>query len=143
MLFGKKKRRIHNILIVEDEPLVAFDNEHLLGDEGFEIVDTTDSVTEAIAVIDGDMPVDLVLVDVKLKDGSGIDVAKAAHDAGMRVLFVTGNCPTEARELASGCLAKPYSPRDLLAAIDAIEAVADGKKHKKLPRNFSLFAADA
>jgi len=30
MLFDKTRRRISNILIVEDEPLVAFDNEHLL-----------------------------------------------------------------------------------------------------------------
>ena len=27
MLFGKRERRISRIMIVEDEPLVAFDNE--------------------------------------------------------------------------------------------------------------------
>ncbi|WNO54955.1 response regulator [Stakelama saccharophila] len=143
MLFGKKKRRINNILIVEDEPLVAFDTEHFLGDEGFSIVDTTDSVIEARSVLEGPMPVDLVLVDVKLNDGSGIDVAQAAHAAGVLVLFVTGNCPAEARELAAGCLSKPYTQRDLMTAIDAIEAVAEGRKPKKLPANFSLFDAAA
>lgn len=141
MLFGKKKRQIHNVLIVEDEPLVAFDTEHFLGDEGFAIVDTTDSVVEAQAVIAGEMPVDLVVVDVNLKDGSGIEVAKAAHEAGILALFVTGNCPTEARDVAAGCLSKPYSQRDLIAAIDAIDAVAAGKQPKKLPDNFSLFDA--
>ena len=36
MLFGKRERRIGRILIVEDEPLVAFDNESMLKDAGYE-----------------------------------------------------------------------------------------------------------
>ncbi len=38
MLFGKPKRVVKRILIVEDEPLTAFDNETMLGDAGYEIV---------------------------------------------------------------------------------------------------------
>ena len=38
MLFGKRERLIRRILIVEDEPLVAFDNEYLLKDAGYEVV---------------------------------------------------------------------------------------------------------
>ncbi len=34
MLFGKRKRIVNRILIVEDEPLTAFDNENLIGDAG-------------------------------------------------------------------------------------------------------------
>ena len=44
-----------------------------------------------------------------------------------------------ARALAAGCLSKPYGPRDLTAAIDAIEAVLDGQQPKKLSPPFSLF----
>tara|TARA_B100000678_G_scaffold218083_1_gene185451 strand:- start:85 stop:516 length:432 start_codon:yes stop_codon:yes gene_type:complete len=139
MLFGKKKRRIHNILIVEDEPLVAFDTEHLLSDEGFEIVATVDTVADAVSLIAQGAAIDLVLVDVALSDGSGIEVARAAHEHGVSALFVTGDCPVDAREFAAGCLAKPYNPRELLAAIDAIGAVVEGEKPKKLPGNLSLF----
>ncbi len=139
MIFAKKKRRIERVLVVEDEPLVAFDTEHFLGAAGFEIVGTLDSVAEALQAIDADPTIDLVLVDVNLSDGTGIDVAKAAYDAGIQVLFVTGNCPGDARALAAGCLSKPYPQRDLLAAIDAIEAVLDGQKPKRLPQSFSLF----
>jgi DNA-binding response OmpR family regulator len=140
MLFGKKKRRIERLLVVEDEPLVAFDTEHFLDAEGFEIVATVDTVADALRVIgEEDQEIDLVLVDVSLSDGSGIDVAQAAHERGFPVLFVTGNCPGEARALAAGCLSKPYPQRDLLAAIDAIEAVTEGKKPKRLPNSFSLF----
>lgn len=138
MLFGKKTRRIGRILIVEDEPLVAFDTEHFLREAGFEIVATVDRVATATAVMDNG-GIDLVLVDISLADGSGLDVASAAHRAGILVLFVTGACPDGARDVAAGCLAKPYSQRDLLSAIDAVEAVQEGKKPKRLPGGFHLF----
>lgn len=143
MLFGKKKRRISRLLIVEDEPLIAFDTEHFLRELEFEIVATVDRVADAMKVIRGKQAVDLVLVDVSLADGSGIDVARAAHGADILVLFVTGECPAGGREVAAGCLSKPYAQRDLLAAIDAIEAVLDGKKPKRIPGGFSLFAKAA
>jgi CheY-like chemotaxis protein len=143
MRLGRKKRRIERVLVVEDEPLVAFDTEHFLTGEGFTIVATVDSVADALAAIDGGDEIDLVLVDVRLSDGSGVEVARRASARGIRVLFVTGNCPGEARALAAGCLAKPYPQRDLLAAIVAIEAVIDGQSPKRLPQSFSLFAAAA
>lgn len=140
MLFGRKKRRIANILIVEDEPLVAFDTEHFLGEEGYRIVATVDRVADAIAHLGREPVIDLVLLDVDLTDGSGIEVARAAHGRDIAVLFVTGNCPGEAIKLARGCLAKPYPQRDLLAAIEAIGAVLDGEATpRRLPPSFSLF----
>ena len=140
MLFVKKKRLIERVLLVEDEPLVAFDTEHFLAHEGFEIVATVDSVSGALAVIADDPAIDLVLVDVELVDGSGVDVARAAQAQGVRVIFVTANCPGEARKLAAGCLSKPYPQRDLLAAIAAIEAViGGGAAPRRLPASFSLF----
>jgi DNA-binding response OmpR family regulator len=139
MLFGKKKRRICRLLIVEDEPLVAFDTEHFLREAEFEILATVDRVAAALKVIRVEEGIDLVLVDISLADGSGLDVAHAAHGAGITVLFVTGACPQGARDVAAGCLSKPYAQRDLLAAIDAIEAVLEGRKPKKLPVGFNLF----
>lgn len=141
MLFVKKKRLIERVLLVEDEPLVAFDTEHFLIVEGFEVVATVDSVADALAAIEGEgeAAIDLVLLDVQLSDGSGIAVAQAAAERGVQVLFVTGNCPGEARRLAAGCLSKPYPQRDLLAAIGAVEAMMAGRKPRKLPTSFSLF----
>lgn len=139
MLFGRKKRQIERLLIVEDEPLIAFDNEHFLRGSGFEITATVDSVADALRVMADEEGIDLVLVDVDLSDGSGVTVAQAAHAKGIAVLFVTGNCPGDARALAAGCLSKPYPQRDLVAAIDAIEAVVVGKTPKRLPGSFSLF----
>lgn len=138
-LFERKKRRFNRLLIVEDEPLVAFDTEYFLRDEGFDVVATLDRVDDAVALIQSGAQIDLVLADISLADGSGIDVATAAAGAGIAVLFVTGQCPVDARSLADGCLGKPYAQRDLALAIAAIEAVRDGAVPKRLPAGLSLF----
>jgi len=139
MLFGKKKRSIVRLLIAEDEPLVAFDTEYLLTEQNFTVVATVDRVAQAIAVIENGAAIDLVLVDVNLADGSGIDVARAARARGMPVMFVTGNFPDEAAEFAVACLSKPYAQRDLLDAIAVLEHRSAGKKVRKLPAGFRLF----
>jgi DNA-binding response OmpR family regulator len=138
-VFGKKERRLNRLLVVEDEPLVAFATERFLGDEGFEIVGTVDRVTDAVALLSDGLAIDLVLVDMNLADGSGIEVARRARERGVSVMFVTGACPAEATELADGCLAKPYAPRHLLAAITAIERAQDGRVPRRLPAGFRLF----
>lgn len=140
MLFGRRERAIKRILIVEDEPLVAFDNEHFLRDAGYEVPDVVDTAGDAVGRI-GHEPLDLVLADVNLSDGSGLDVARAAQEAGVPLLFVTGACPPQAQALAVGCLAKPYSQRDLLASIEAVEATLAGRKPKRRPRGLTLFGA--
>ena len=140
MLFGKKKRLITRLLVVEDEPLVAFDAEHLLRDAKYEIVATVDRVADALAEIADGKPIDLVLADVTLADGSGLDVARAARERGIPVLFVTGSFPAEAEALAAGCLDKPYAQRDLIGAIEAIEAGLQGKSPKRVPSGFRMFA---
>ncbi len=139
MLFDSRARTINRLLIVEDEPLVAFDTEHGLSDAGYEIVATVDRVEDALHVIEQE-ELDLVLADVALsEDGNGIEVAKAASRKGIAVLFVTAQCPIEAQQFAVGCLAKPYRPRDLLIAIDAIDAQRQNKRMRRLPEGLSLY----
>ncbi len=139
MLFGKRERLIRRILIVEDEPLVAFDNEHLLRETGYDVVATVDNAAAALVVIAAE-PLDLVLSDIALNgDGDGVDVARAAQAKGVPVLFATGNCTPEAQALAVGCLAKPYAGKVLLSALDAIDARLQGR-FRKPPRQLILYA---
>ena len=139
MLFGKRERAIRRILIVEDEPLVAFDNEHLLRECGYEVVATVDTLAEAVRVL-GEEEVDLVLSDIKLNgDGDGMDVARAAGARAVPVLFVTANCPVEARGLGLGCLAKPYTDKVLKGALEAVDRRLQGKRAKRLPAGLSLY----
>lgn len=139
MIFGRKKRQIERLLVVEDEPLVAFDTEYFLSDAAYHIVATVDRVADALEVIGSDSVIDLVLVDVNLADGSGLDVARAAAARSVPVLFVTGHFPDEAIAIAAGCLAKPYTTKDLLAAIAAVEAALGGTPPKRLPPGLRLF----
>jgi DNA-binding response OmpR family regulator len=139
MLFGKRERRISRIMIVEDEPLVAFDNEYMLKDAGYEVVATVASLADALAVIEAEA-LDLVLTDISLSgDGDGIDVARAAGAKQIPVLFVTGNCSEEAKSLALGCLSKPYSERVLLRALSAIDDHIQGKAVKRVPEQLTLY----
>ena len=139
MLFGKRERAIRRIMIVEDEPLVAFDNEHMLGEAGYEVVATVDTLADAVRYLETEK-LDLVLSDIKLRgEGDGTDVAREAAKHGVTVLFVSGNCPVEARSLAVGCLAKPYSEKTLKAALDALDLAMRGKAVKKLPAGLSLY----
>lgn len=140
MVFGHKKGVISRLLICEDEPLVAFDHEHLLTEEGFEVVATVDRADDAIAVLDAHDRIDLVLADISLAAGTGIEVARHAAAKGIAVIFVTGDCPTEGKKFARGCLAKPFRPAELLAAIAAVDGQLQGHpRPRRLPSGFALF----
>lgn len=135
----KRRKAIRTVLVVEDEPLVAFDNEHALAQAGYRIAATVDDHDHAVRVMD-EGGVDLVIADVAIHgEKSGIDVARHAGLYGLPVLFVTGHCPAEARTLAIGCLAKPYGPRDLVAAIGVVDALLRGARRPKLPPGLNLF----
>src|SRR6478609_3931953 len=138
MLFGKRSRIVKRILIVEDEPLTAFDNENMLKDAGYEIVGTVDDFDEALRVLESE-EVDLVLSDVRLRSQqNGIDLARHASERKVPTLFATGHAYPHAAEVAVGCLAKPYSERQLLKAVELVDRCLQGEK-VKAPKGLELF----
>ena len=140
MLFGKRKQVVKRILIVEDEPLTAFDSENMLGDAGYEIVATVDDLDEALKVLDEEQ-VDLILSDVRLRrQQTGIHLARAAKDKGIPTLFATGHPYPGASEIAVGCLLKPYTERQLCKAIECVDRHLQGEKVKP-PKGLELFIA--
>ena len=143
VLFSKRKRIVKRILIVEDEPLVAFDNETMVADAGYEVVATVDEYEDAVEVLNSELEelapggdededprgVDLVLTDISLAgERDGYDVARAAKERGVPVLFVTATPPEGAEELALGYLLKPYQERTLRGALKAIDRKLAGEK---------------
>lgn len=138
MLFERAPGSITKLLIVEDEPLVAFDNEYFLGSNGYTVVGTIDNADEASALI-AKGGIDLALCDLKLNGSDGRDVAIAAKAAGIPVLFVTATCPTDAQDIAVGCLAKPYNQKDLKSAIQAVADHLEGKKPKGVPKGLTIY----
>ena len=141
MLFGKRKRIVKRILVVEDEPLTAFDNETMLSAAGYEIVATLDGFDEALEAM-GREQIDLILSDIRLRSQqTGIDLAKAARDRGIPTLFASGHAMPAAAEVAVGCLKKPYSERQLKDAIDCVDRHLGGERVK--PRDgFELFIVE-
>jgi len=138
MLFGKRKQVVKRILIVEDEPLTAFDNENILGDAGYEIVATVDDLHEALEVLERE-EVHLVLSDVRLrKQQTGIKLAQKAKQKGVPTLFATGHTYPGASEIAVGCLFKPYNERQLTKAIECVDRHLQGQKVKP-PKGLELF----
>jgi DNA-binding response OmpR family regulator len=139
MLFGKRERAIRRIVVVEDEPLIAFDIEHMLGDAGYEVVATVDNLADVTRLI-AEEAIDLILSDIQLRgDGDGLDVARAAAAKNVPVLFVSGNCPADAQTLGVGCLAKPYSEKTLRSALTALDRKLRGETVKRLPPGLSLY----
>ena len=60
------------ILVVDDEPSVTGSMEMILGDAGFEVL-AAHSFSSAVDVLK-QTRVDLVITDLRMSDGSGIDV---------------------------------------------------------------------
>ena len=139
MLFGRRKRIVKRILIVEDEPLVAFDNENSLGDHGYEIVATVDDYDRAIEILNSDEEVHLILSDVRLRsEQTGLDLARHAKSKGVPTLFATGQPHEGAHEVAVGTLMKPYSERQLVKAIECIDLHLQNESYKA-PKGLKIF----
>ena len=116
------------ILIVEDNRLVTDAYTVLLEQAGYQ-VRAARSVAEAIE-IGMTTRIDLVLLDLRLPDGSGIDVLDALrghHRLPRATLAMTGHNDAASRKscLDAGCadvLVKPVPIRDLLTQIERLLA---------------------
>ena len=123
MLFASRPSCIKRLLVIEDDPLVAFDYEHTLQHSGYAVVATVDSGEAAVAVMAAEA-VDAIVLDLGLAGHmSGREVARLARDRGIAVLLVTGQCPDDAADIALACLNKPHSPAALIGALRAIETM--------------------
>jgi len=144
MLFGKRKRIVKRILIVEDEPLIAFDNETMLADLGYEVVATLDSFDSAIEQLDKE-EIHLILTDLRLTGKrTGMDLARAAKGRGVPTLFATGHeLPPGAAGVAIGCLTKPYNERTLKNALNCIDKHLAGEKVKRPPKGMQFFQGES
>ena len=120
-------RPVLRLLIVDDHEVVRQGLVALLDRrEGFQVVAEAGSVAEAIEQAARVEP-DLVIMDVRLPDGSGVEACReirAEHPA-TRVVMLT-SYPDEEAVLsaivagASGYLLKQVRARDLVAALEAV-----------------------
>jgi CheY-like chemotaxis protein len=77
------------VLIVEDEPMVAWLLDDMLVDFGCAVVGTADRVEEALAMIEG-RPIDAVVLDVNLRGQMSYPVADVLAARGVPFVLTTG-----------------------------------------------------
>ncbi|WP_347091078.1 response regulator [Sphingomonas parapaucimobilis] len=123
-----------NLLIIEDEALVAMLVEDALTLHGHRVIGIADTVAAAMALVDRERP-DLALCDVKLADGdSGLTAAQLLAERGIPCIFLSGNCPERGgHSLVIGCIAKPFRAGSLGAAVRAAHVVAQGGRPSDPP----------
>lgn len=129
-----------NILIVEDEALVAMLIEDALTLHGHRVVGIADTLAAAMALAEGDRP-DLALCDVRLAHGdSGVAIAQALAARDIPCVFLSGNCPDAVSDpRIIGCVAKPFHTAGLGMAVDAAYRVARGDTPERLPPELVLY----
>lgn len=113
-----------NVLIVEDESIVAKDIQQSLKKLGYNVVDTASTGENAIKLAEEKHP-DLILMDIMLKgEMSGIDVAEyVKKNLNIPVIFLTAYADESTLNKAKmtepyGYIIKPFKEVDLHTAIE-------------------------
>ena len=110
-----------NILIVEDEPLIAMMLEDVLDVLGKTLAGTADTVADALVLIEAG-GIDAAILDVNLRGGEkSWPIAEALAARGVPFVFATGGSEDSIAENYRGrpTLAKPFT-------MDAVAKVLDG-----------------
>jgi len=113
------------VLVVDDEPQIAEVLQAYLEREGLQVEPCTD-VASAVAALQRNRP-DLMILDITLPDGSGLDILRRATVPGERIptIMLTARSDEADRivglELgADDYVTKPFSPREVVARVRAL-----------------------
>lgn len=130
------------ILIVEDEALLAMDLEAMIEDSGHTVVGEAASLREVRSLRLENDP-HIAFVDIQLDEGSsGLDVCALILErwSTTAVVFVTANPKKIPSDFcgAHGVIPKPFSRSGLMSAMRYIEeGVCDPPPHSEQPSSFT------
>jgi phosphate regulon transcriptional regulator PhoB len=123
----------NKILVVEDEPDIRKLVHYNLAQERYKVLEAEDG-EQALKVVQRDKP-NLVILDLMLPGLSGMEVCKLLRErpdtARLPILMLTAKAAEADRVVglemgADDYLAKPFSPRELVARVRAILRRANG-----------------
>lgn len=119
----ERRAQAPRVMVIEDEPLIAMGLKMVLENMGCEVPAVVDTEDAAVSSAEN-MEFDLILADVRLKDGNdGITaVQRILSHREVPVLFVTGNAG-EVHNRGMGhirVLSKPFMPAALERTVRAI-----------------------
>lgn len=116
--WGQFAPTANKVLVVDDEPIVVNSIRKILSRKGFSVQEAFTCKDALAAVFANDY--DLVLLDMRLTDGNGIDVLQKikARKPQLRVVIVTGYASTDTaveaiQKGASDYMPKPFTPDEL------------------------------
>lgn len=113
----------HNILIVDDEPIIRMDLREMLEAEGYHVVAEAKNGEEAVELAHRHKP-NLIIMDVKMPGMNGIkatDIIRKSCDASILLLtaYSQKELVQEARDVGvTAYLVKPVSEEDLIPAVE-------------------------
>jgi two-component system, response regulator PdtaR len=114
-----QEHTVTTVLIVEDDPLIALSLRMVLEDEGYEVCDVAATERQAISLGLTHRP-DVAVVDVRLAEGSGVEVGRQLLAAGTRVVFATACAAEIAREFPDAdvpIIEKPYDAQLIIRMV--------------------------
>jgi len=118
------------ILVVDDEPSVTGSLSLILSEAGFEVL-TAQSFAESTTILE-QIPVDLVITDLRLADASGIDlithVKRTTPDVEVILMTGYGSLDITIEAIKAGAyyyLEKPYTPDRLFTLVDRALQLAE------------------
>ncbi len=113
------------VLIVEDEPTIAFALEADLASEGYAATVVRDG-REVVAAVGREQP-DLILLDIMLPGRDGFEVCRDLRRSGVTTPIIVLTARTHDAEKVMGLelgaddyVTKPYNPRELRARVKAV-----------------------
>ncbi|WP_300973605.1 response regulator [Sphingomonas sp. LHG3406-1] len=110
------------ILLVEDEPLIAFALEDLVLELGYHVVGPAYRLDEALDLA-RTAPFDAAILDVNLNEQQSFPIAALLKERGIPFLFATGYAEGNLSGLGNAAvIAKPYGRDQLARALAAILA---------------------
>ncbi len=132
------------VLIIEDEPLIALDLQNVVEDLGHRVVDVARTHREAIRAV-GHLQPGLILADIQLADGSsGLEAVNEILGAfEVPVIFITAypeRFLTGAPPEPAFLIAKPFSVETLRAVISQV-LFFDRKSHRRTGAPKSIAAS--
>jgi AmiR/NasT family two-component response regulator len=110
------------VVVAEDESLIRMDIVETLRDQGFEVVGEAGDGNKAVELA-FELKPDLMVMDIKMPDLDGLSAAEKISALKIPVVLLTAfsqqELVTRAAEVgAMAFLVKPFSPQDLLPAIE-------------------------
>ena len=112
-------------IIIDDEPHVRKTLARMVEEEcsNVKLLKSADGVKSGLKAIDEQNP-DLVLLDIKMDDGTGFDLLKKAEPINFKVIFITAfdQYAIQAFKFSAiDYLLKPVDPEDLVQAVNRAE----------------------